>query len=274
MTFFEKLSASVKKNNSLLCVGLDSDIEKIPKHLLNEDEPLVVFNKAIIDTTHDLVCCYKPNIAYYEASGFEGLKALSLTINYIREVNPEIPILIDAKRADIDSTSIQYAKSLFEYFQADATTVNPYLGMDALEPFFSYKEKGVAVLCKTSNKGSSDLQDLVIDGEPLFLRVAKKVVAWDEKYQNCLMVIGAAWPEHMREIRGIAPHMNFLVPGVGFQGGDLEGILRAGLREDKAGLIISASRSIIYKSEGKDFPQKAREEAQKLRDQINTYRYV
>lgn len=272
MTFFEKLDKSVKKNNSLLCVGLDTDLKRIPKHLLKEKNPVATFNKAIIDATHDLVCAYKPNSAYYEAMGAEGIIHLQKTVEYIQTTYPHIPVLFDAKSADIGSTSEQYAVSVFEYLKFDAVTVNPYLGYDSLEPFLRWKDKGIIILCRTSNPGATDFQDLLVKGKPLYVTVAKKVVEWDKTTHNCLMVVGATWPKQLKEIRKITPKMNFLVPGVGSQGGNLEGILRVGLRKDKAGLIINAARSIIYAGSGKDYAQKAREEALKLRDQINSYR--
>lgn len=298
MTFFEKLDTSAKKNNSLLCVGLDTDLTKIPKHLLKEENPLGAFNKAIIDSTHDLVCAYKPNSAYYEAMGERGMIHLQKTIEYIHTAYPGIPVIVDAKRADIGSTSDQYADWVFNYLKADAVTVNPYLGTDALEAFLKHKDKGIIILCRTSNPGASEFQDLLIsssseepkrsegdesrssrfanahsNNKPLYIHVAKKVVEWDKIYGNCLMVVGATWPSQMKEIREIAPSMNFLVPGIGSQGGDLESVMQAGLRSDKAGLIINAGRSIIYSGSGEDFADKARKEGLKLRDEINMFRF-
>lgn len=272
MTFNEKLDASIKNSNSLLCIGLDADIHRLPKHLLETSDPIFEFNKAIIDATYDIVCAYKPNSAYYEADGIDGLASLEKTFEYVRSTYPDIPVILDAKRGDIGSTSEHYAIAAFDYFQADAVTVNPYLGFDALEPFLQRKDKGVIILCRTSNPSASEFQDLMVDGEPLYIKVARKVDEWDQKYHNCLMVVGATWPKQMEEIRMVAPVMNFLVPGIGTQGGDLEGIMKAGLRSDKAGLIINAGRSIIYANNDEDFATIAREEALKLRDQINKYR--
>jgi orotidine-5'-phosphate decarboxylase len=272
MTFFEKLNLSVNNNNSLLCVGLDTDLDKVPNHLKSEGNPLGAFNKAIIDATHDLVCAYKPNSAYYEALGERGMIHLQKTIEYIHSTYPAIPVIVDAKRADIGSTSEQYARWVFDYLKADAITVNPYLGTDSVESFLKHKDKGIILLCRTSNKGATDFQDLQVEGEPLYMKVAKKIVEWDQAYGNCLMVVGATWPEQMKEIRDIAPDMNFLVPGIGTQGGDLEGTMKAGLRSDKAGLIINSGRSIIYASSSENFAEKAQAEDQKLRDEINTYR--
>lgn len=273
MTFFEKLDSSVKSNNSLLCIGLDTDVHKIPQHLVNESEDHIFeFNKAIIDATHDLVCAYKPNSAYYEADGIEGLASLEKTIEYINSTYPEVPVILDAKRADIGSTSEHYAMAGFDYFKADALTLHPYMGEDSLEFFLKRSDKGCIILCRTSNKGAADFQDLVVDGKPLYLKVAEKITEWNKTYHNCLMVVGATWPEQMAQIRKIAPEMYFLVPGIGAQGGDLAGTLKAGLRKDKAGLIINAGRSIIYASSNDDFAEKARAEALRLQGEINKYR--
>jgi orotidine-5'-phosphate decarboxylase len=273
MTFFEKLDTSVQKNNSLLCVGLDTDVHRIPHFLVEEsDEYIFEFNKAIIDATANLVCAFKPNIAFYEADGIEGLAGLEKTIEYIHATYPEIPVILDAKRADIGNTSAHYAMAIFDQLKADAVTVNPYMGFDSLEQFLSYKDKGIIILCRTSNKGAKDFQDLVVEGEPLYVKVAKKIVEWNDTYNNCLMVVGATWPEQLGKIRELAPEMTFLIPGIGSQGGDLEGTLKNGLKKDKTGLIINASRSIIYASDEDDFALKAQDEALKLRDQINQYR--
>lgn len=273
MTFFEKLDTAVKNNNSLLCVGLDTDIHRIPKHLIEESEDHVYeFNKAIIDATHDLVCAYKPNSAYYEADGIDGLASLEKTIEYINSTYPDIPVILDAKRADIGSTSEHYAMAAFDYFKADALTLHPYMGEDSLEFFLKRRDKGCIILCRTSNPGASDFQDLIIDGDPLYIKVAEKIVEWDKIYHNCLMVVGATWPEQMAAIRKVAPEMNFLVPGIGTQGGDIKAIMKSGLRSDKAGLITNAGRSIIYASSQDDFADQARLEAEKLRDEINSHR--
>lgn len=265
MTFLQKLEKAIKKNNSLLCVGLDSNLEKIPKTFLKNDDPTFEFNKYIIEQTSDLVCAYKPQIAFYEAQGIEGFKSLKKTVEYVNKKYPHIPIICDAKRADIGSTSQQYAKSLFDYFNFDAITVNPYLGFDAVAPFLDYKNKGVIILCRTSNPGASDFQDLKINTTPLYIEVAKKIVVWNKTYENCLMVVGATWPEQLKEIRKLAKDMFFLIPGIGAQGGDLEKTLKAGLRKDKSGLIINSSRGII-------FAQNPRTAALTLKNEINKFR--
>lgn len=265
MNFIQKLEKAIRKNNSLLCVGLDSDLEKLPKTFLKKNDPVFKFNKFIIDQTWDLVCAYKPQIAYYEAQGIEGLKSLKRTVEYINKKYPYIPIICDAKRADIGSTSQQYAKSLFDYFGFDAVTVNPYLGFDAVEPFLNYKNKGVIILCRTSNPGASDFQDLKINKTPLYMEVAKKVAIWNKTYGNCLMVVGATWPQQLKKVRALAKDMFFLIPGIGAQGGNLEKTLRAGLTKEKSGLIINSSRGII-------FAENPRTAALQLRDGINKYR--
>lgn len=251
MTFRQKLEKAIKKNNSLLCVGLD-----------NGD---FIFNKKIIDQTYDLVCAYKPQIAYYESQGPNGLKSLKKTVEYIKNKAPDITIICDAKRGDIGSTSKHYASSFFDYYGFDAVTVNPYLGFDAIEPFLEYKDKGIIILCRTSNPGASDFQDLLINKQPLYIHVAKKVLEWNKKYGNCLMVIGATWPQQLKQIRNLAPNMIFLVPGIGAQGGDLKKTLKAGLTKDKKGLIINSSRGII-------FANNPREAALTLRSEINKFR--
>jgi len=272
MDFLEKLKKAIEKNNSLLSIGLDPDLTKIPPHLQQTKDWIFEFNKGIIDTTHDLVCTYKPNIAFYSSLGVYGTQSLHKTIEYIHSEYIDIPVILDAKRGDIGNTAEKYAEEVFDVFEADAVTVSPYLGLDSLEPFLKRKEKGIIILCKTSNKSTIDFQDLEVDGNPLYIHVAEKVVEWNKTYQNCLLVTGALWPEQLKKIREIASDMFFLVPGIGTQGGDLENTLKNGLTKDKSGLIISSSRGILYASDGKDFAEKAREEAQKLKDSINQYR--
>lgn len=291
MSFREKLKITVKKNNSLLCIGLDTDTNKIPKHLSDKGNTVFEFNKAMIDNTHDLVCCYKANIAYYSSQGTKGLESLIKTIRYSHDKYTNIPVILDAKRADIGSTSEQYAREVFDVIDADAVTINPYLGSDAVEPFLKHKDRGIIILCRTSNPGASDFQDLIVspqvpienhlggglartprENEPLYLKVAEKVVEWNKKYGNCLMVVGAGWPEEMKKIREIAREMFFLVPGIGTQGGDLENTLKSGLTQDKLGLIIHSARAIIYASSEKDFAEKARVKAIETKDNINRYR--
>ncbi|MBI2613678.1 MAG: orotidine-5'-phosphate decarboxylase [Candidatus Levybacteria bacterium] len=274
MNFRKKLEKNIKKNNSLLSIGLDPDVEKIPEHLKKYKDPIFNFNKQIVDATYDLVCAYKPQIAHYAAKGIRGIGSLLKTINYLAYTYPQIPIILDAKRADIESTSRLYAKEAFDVFNADALTVNPYFGLDSLKPFLERKDKGVIILCKTSNKSAGDFQDLKISSDkiPLYLHVAEKVQEWNKKYKNCMLVVGATWPEELKKIREIAPNMFFLVPGIGSQGGDIKQTLKNGLRKDKSGLIIHASRSIIYASDKANFAITARKEALKLKENINKYR--
>ena len=272
MTFLQKLDTSIQRNNSLLCIGLDTDVEKLPEGFENDDYPQFTFNKQIIDATYDIVCSYKLQIAYYSAFGTSGLEALKQSVEYIKSKNPDLPVILDAKRADIGSTSEKYAEEAFDVFLADAVTVNPYLGSDGLEPFLKRDDKGVIILCRTSNPGAKDFQDLLVNGRPLYLHVAEKINTWHQQFGNCLLVVGATYPEEMKEIRKVVPDLYFLVPGIGAQGGDLEKTLEAGLRNDKSGLIIHSSRSIIYASNGPDFAEKAREEATTLRDRINLHR--
>lgn len=272
MTFIQKLETCISKNNSLLSIGLDPDPEKLPPSITNNEDPFFAFNKAIIDATHDLVCAYKPQIAEYSAYGIQGLQSLLRTISYLRENHPTIPLILDAKRGDIGSTSEKYAREAFDVLQSDAVTVNPYFGLDSLEPFLKRSDKGVIILCRTSNKSASDFQDLMLDGTPLYLHVAQKATEWNNTFKNCLLVVGATWPEEMKKIREHAKDMYFLVPGIGAQGGDLGKILKTGLRPDRSGLIIHSSRAILFASNGDDFAERAKNEAKKMRDAINQFR--
>ncbi len=265
MTFQQKLDKIVKKNNSLVCVGLDSDIDKIPEKIRNGEHSQTTFNKTIIDSTHDLVCTYKPNTAFYEQRGKGGIEALKMTCDYIREKYPEIVIIIDAKRGDIGNTNEGYTKFIFDYLGADAVTLHPYLGKEALAPFFERKDKGCIILCRTSNKGAGEFQDLIINGKELYKIVANRVVKDWNFNNNCFLVVGATFPKELKEVRKIAGDMTFLVPGIGTQGGDVETTVRAGLNSKGAGMIINSARGIIFSAN-------PRVEAKKLRDAINKYR--
>ncbi|RPI79370.1 MAG: orotidine-5'-phosphate decarboxylase [Desulfobacteraceae bacterium] len=270
MSFIEMINALVEKNNSLVCVGLDTDPQKLPKHILAQEFPIFEFNKSIIDATADLVCAYKPQIAYYSAKNAEN--QLEMTIQYIHKNYPGIPVILDAKRNDIGSTAAMYAEEAFLRYQADAVTVNPYLGQDALDPFIQYKEKGVIILCRTSNPGARQLQDLLVDGEKLYQRVAKLAVREWNYNRNILLVVGATYPAELKEIRHIVGDMILLVPGIGAQGGDVKEAVLNGKSSAGAGMIINASRSIIYASNDKTFSAAARKACREMRDQINQSR--
>ena len=270
MTFIQKLETIWKRNNSLLCVGLDPDISKFPSVLKSSPDAIFQFNKAIVDATHDLVCAYKPQIAYFAAQGAED--QLAATINYIRNTYPDIPVILDAKRGDIGSTAEQYAIEAFTRYQADAVTVNPYLGHDSVQPFTSYKDKGVIILCRTSNAGAKDIQDLQVDGSPLYEVLAHRITTQWNVHGNCLMVVGATWPEQLQRVRNIVGNMPLLIPGIGTQGGDVKAVVSAGKTANGTGLIISSSRSVLYASKENDFSNAARMAALALRDEINLYR--
>ncbi len=272
MIFQDKLNNIVRKNNSLLSVGLDPQMEKMPKCFMGKKNIFFEFNKAIIEATHDLVCIYKPNSAFYEAYGAEGVKQLKLTCDFIKKTYPNIPILLDTKRGDIGNTNEAYAKYIFSYLGVDATTLQPYLGYEANIPYLELKDKGFFILCRTSNKGAGEFQDLIIDGKPIFEIVAENVAKKWNGNGNCMIVVGATYPGELKAVRRIVGDMTLLVPGVGAQGGDLEKTLKVGLNSKKEGVIINSSRGILYASNGTDFAKKAREEAQKLRDQINIFR--
>jgi len=268
MKFVEKLLNISRKNHSLVCVGLDTDLEKIPEYLLKEEDPIFAFNQKIIDFTSDLVCAYKPNVAFYEAFGSKGWDALKKTCEYIPG---EIPIIIDAKRGDIGNTAKMYARAFFEGLRADAVTVNPYMGKDAILPFLEYEDKCAFVLCLTSNEGAKDFQLSIVDGKPLYEIVAEKVLSWNEK-ESCGLVVGATHPEQLKRIRKSAPSLPILIPGVGAQAGDIESTVKSGTDKNGELAIINSSRAVLYASHEEDFAQAARKEALRLRDSINLYR--
>lgn len=272
MKYIDKLDRTAKKNNSLLCIGLDSDYQKLPRFLLDHRYPQFAFNKAIIDATHDLVAAYKPNSAFYETRGEHGILQLKMTCEYIREKYRGIPVILDAKRGDIGESNDRYDQFAFEYLGVDAVTLHPYLGREALEPFLAHKDKMCYILCRTSNPGAGEFQDLKTGGKPLYQVVAARVAAAWNQNKNCGLVVGATYPGELKIVRRIAKHLPFLVPGIGAQGGNTEQTMKAGLDSKKSGMVINSSRGIIFAGSGVDFAQKAREEAQKLRDEINTYR--
>lgn len=267
MNFIEKLAGVATKNDSLLCIGLDPDPGLMPDNL-----GIFEFNRAIIDATYDLVCAYKLNFAFYEVFGSEGFDILKSTVDYIPN---EIPVIGDAKRGDIGNTARAYAQVIFSSLNFDAATVNPYLGFDSIEPFIEYKDKGVFILCRTSNPGSADFQSLNCnaDGEtiPLFELVAARASQWN-RYGNIGLVVGATYPQELKLIRQSSPDMPLLIPGIGAQGGDLEKAVAYGVNAGGEKAIISSSRQVIYASRGKDFDAAARKAASKLRDCINRQR--
>lgn len=270
MNFIEAIKSAWQENDSLVCVGLDSDLTKIPAHFRSSESPLFEFNKAIADATADLVCAFKPQIAYYSASGAE--RDLELTIEYVHKNYPGIPVILDAKRGDIGSTAEKYALEIFDRYQADAVTVNPYMGADTLKPFLDREEKGVIILCRTSNPGARDIQDLISDGKKLYQIVAHKAVTEWNRNGNVLLVVGATYPEELKEIRSIVGDMPLLVPGIGAQGGDVEKAVANGKTRDGTGMIINSSRGIIYAGHKEDFAEAARKATLKLRNEINRYR--
>ncbi|MEW6233285.1 MAG: orotidine-5'-phosphate decarboxylase [Chloroflexota bacterium] len=263
-SFLEKLERTVAENRSLLCIGLDPDPAKMPERFLGGPDPVFAFNRSIIDATADLVSAYKPNIAFYEALGINGLQALKKTIKYVPQ---GIPVILDAKRGDIGSTAQAYARAAFEYWRADAVTVNPFLGYDAVEPFLRYADRGVLLLCRTSNPGASDFQGLPCPGRPLYLVVAEKALEWNTA-GNVGLVMGATYPRELGLVREMAPDLWFLVPGVGSQGGDLGVVLRAGLDARGAGLIVNVSRQVIYAADPRRAAQGLRDELNQLRDEV------
>ncbi len=268
--FIEQLRHSWSSNDSLVCVGLDPEIERFPAAFGGAASPIFQFNKAIIDATADLVCAYKPQFAHYAA--YEAEDQLERTIEYIHRNYPGIPVILDSKRGDVGNTAERYAIEAFERYGADAVTVNPYLGGDALEPFLRYADKGVIVLCRTSNPGARDLQDLEVSGRRLYHTVAELAARRWNSRGNCLLVVGATYPRELAEIREIAGDMPFLVPGVGAQGGDVAQAVENGQTTAGTGLIISSSRAILYASSADDFASAARNATMALRDQINVSR--
>ncbi len=262
----EKLIAQIRKKQSFLCIGLDVDINKIPKHLLNTEDPIFEFNKAIIDATHHLAVAYKPNTAFYEAYGIKGWKSLEKTIQYLNTNYPEIFTIADAKRGDIGNTSTMYAKAFFEDLQFDSVTVAPYMGKDSVEPFLNFENKFAILLALTSNEGAFDFQTQKMESTQLY----KQVLITSKKWKNSerlMYVVGATKAEYFDEIRKIISDSFLLVPGVGAQGGSLKEVCQFGLNND-VGLLINSSRSIIYASSEKDFALKATQEAEKLQKEM------
>ena len=262
----KQLIQQIEAKQSLLCVGLDTDITKIPPHLLKEEDPLFAFNKAIIEATHAFAVAYKPNTAFYEAHGEKGWYALKKTIDYLNRHHPEIFTIADAKRGDIGNTSNMYAKAFFEDMQFDSVTVAPYMGRDSVEPFLAFENKHTILLALTSNEGAFDFQTQKLNNEELYKKVLRTSLTWQNS-QNLIYVVGATKAEYLKEIRKIIPEHFLLVPGVGAQGGSLEEVCKYGLN-DHYGLLINSSRGIIYASKGEDFAKVAGEKAEELQQKM------
>jgi orotidine-5'-phosphate decarboxylase len=260
-----KFNTRAQKINSLVCVGLDADLAKIPERFRKLEHPQFEFNKWIIDQTHEFAAAYKPNLAFYEARGVAGWSELQLTIEYLRKNHPAIFTIADAKRADIGSTNNGYVTAIFDELGFDSITLHPYLGREALQPFLDRKDKVNIILCRTSNPGAGELQDLKVGKQSIWEKVAEKVKnEWNE-HNNCMLVVGATYPQELAKIRQLTGDMTFLVPGVGAQGGSVEEVMKVGLNNEGLGLIINSARGIIFHEN----PQQA---AQELRDEINAYR--
>ena len=270
MTFIQKLNEAWQRNDSHVCVGLDPEPARFPEHLRGDPEAIFEFCRAIVDATADLVCCFKPQIAHFAAQRAES--ALERLIAHIHQAHRGVPVILDAKRGDIGSTATHYASEAFDRYGADAVTVNPYLGHDALEPFLKRADKGVVILCRTSNPGARDIQDLDVGGRPLYQHVASKAAAEWNANGNCVLVVGATYPEELAEVRALVGEVPLLVPGVGAQGGDVEAAVRNGRTRKGTGLIVSSSRAILYAGTGPDFAERSRDAAAGLRAEINRFR--
>lgn len=262
----KQLTGLIRKKNSFLCIGLDSDINRIPRHLMQEDDPVFAFNKQIIDSTIDIAVAYKPNLAFYESRGTEGWKSLQKTIGYLNRFGDEVFTIADAKRGDIGNTSKQYARAFFETFDFDAVTVAPYMGEDSVSPFLDFEGKWVILLALTSNRGYSDFQELSTGEEKLYEKVIKTAGKWGGPDQ-LMFVVGATRSYMIGHVRALAPENFFLVPGVGAQGGSLREVAEQGMNKD-IGLLVNSSRGIIFAGDGEDFAEKARAEAGKLQREM------
>ncbi len=275
MNFIAALRARWNESNSLLCVGLDPDPAKFPLRFARDDDAAFAFCRDIADATAEFACAFKPQVAHFAALGAE--RALERLIAHIHAQHPSLPVILDAKRGDIGSTAQHYATEAFDRYGADAVTVNPYLGRDSVQPFLDRPGRGVVVLCRTSNPGAADLQDLEVadatgQSRPLYQHVAATVAREWNADGNCMLVVGATWPAQLAEVRALVGDLPLLVPGVGAQGGDIEALVRNGRTQDGTGLVVSASRAILYASGGDDYAAAARATARALRDEINRYR--
>ncbi len=262
----QQLISEIKKKKSFLCIGLDVDMEKIPKHLAALDDPIFEFNKQIIDATHHLAVAYKPNTAFYEAYGIKGWKSLEKTIRYLNEKYPDIFTIADAKRGDIGNTSTMYAKAFFEDLNFDSVTVAPYMGQDSVEPFLAFEDKITILLALTSNKGGLDFQGLKTDRQEIYKHVLETAITWNNS-QNLMFVVGATKAEYFKGIRKIIPNHFILVPGVGAQGGNLQDVCKYGITKD-CGLLINSSRGIIYAGSEENFAEMAAKKAGELQQEM------
>jgi orotidine-5'-phosphate decarboxylase len=277
MSFMQQLRARWNTAGSLVCVGLDPEPARFPARFAGDADAVFAFCRDIVDATAEYACCFKPQIAHFAALGAE--RALEQLIGHVHAAHPGIPVILDAKRGDIGSTAQRYAIEAFDRYGADAVTANPYLGRDSLQPFLDRADRGVVILCRTSNPGAADLQDLVVspgDGRParpLYQHVAEQVAREWNGHGNCMLVVGATWPEQLREVRGIVGDaLPFLVPGVGAQGGDADAVVRNAKTADGTGLVVSSSRAILYASPGDDYAEAAAAAARDLRDALNRAR--
>ncbi|MGE4366420.1 orotidine-5'-phosphate decarboxylase [Thermomonas sp.] len=276
MGFIDKLRARWRDADTLLCVGLDPDLARLPERFLagdalDEAEALFGFCRNIADATAEFACAFKPQIAYFAAHN-GGEAALQRLIAHINAAHPQVPVILDAKRGDIGSTAQQYACETFERYGADAVTLNPYMGRDSAQPFLQYHDRGCIFLCHTSNPGARDFQELPVDGEPLYRRIARTIARDWNADGNCALVVGATFPRELAEIRAIVGDMPLLIPGVGAQGGDVEAVVRNGKAADGSGLMINSSRGILYAASGEGYAEAAAQAARELRDTINRWR--
>lgn len=270
-SFMDRLRDRWHDADTLVCVGLDPEPAKFPARFAGQPNAIFEFCRDIVDATAEYACAFKPQIAHFAAA--EAEEALRMLILHIRLRHPRVPVILDSKRGDIGSTAQHYAREAFERYAADAVTVNPYMGRDSAQPFLDHADRGVVILCRTSNPGAGDLQDLLVDGRPLYQHVAAKVAREWNEHGNCALVVGATWPEQLREVRAIVgDDLPFLVPGVGAQGGDVRAVVSNARNRDGDGLIISSSRAILYASNGDDYAEAAANAARALRDEINLYR--
>ena len=266
MNAVDKYNQRVADSDSLVCVGLDSDLDRLPLRFSKQELPQLAFNRHIIRQTADFAAAFKFNMAFYEANGAEGFRQLALSLAHLHKHHPSILTICDAKRSDIGSTSAAYARAIFEQLGFDAVTLNPYLGQDALQPFLDYPAKACIILCRTSNAGSGELQNLRVGRRPLWQMVAERVASEWNSSRNCMLVAAATYPDEMAQIRSLVGDMTLLVPGIGAQGGDIQAVVTAGMNHHGKGLIINSSRSIIFD----DYPAQA---ARTLRNHINRYRH-